>query len=145
MQHRKGHSTLHHPGDMHTHTQIYKNRYCNTHMHAFRHTMTCILTIWIAYASKLISWQSAREVLVIRRGITGLILSHDCRLLPLKFPPPQMKVAVDVEEGMQVFQLLNSSKLFDLPSSNCKSQVADSPIYEPLALHLSSHVCSFVA
>lgn len=50
---------------------------------------------------------------------------------PLKFPPLQMKVAVEVEDGMQVFQLLNSSKLFDLLPSNCRSQVAGSPVYEP--------------
>lgn len=75
-------------------------------------------------------WESVRVVLGIRRGITGLIMSQGCRLLPLKFPPLQMKVAVEVEDGMEVFQLLNSSKLFDLPSSNCKSQVADSPVYE---------------
>lgn len=48
----------------------------------------------------------------IRRGITGLISSQGSRLTPLKFPPPQMKVAVEVEDGMQVFQLLNSCKLF---------------------------------
>lgn len=77
------------------------------------------------------SLESAGVVLGIRRGITGLILSQGCRLLPLKFPPPQMKVAVEVEDGLQVFQLLNSSKLFDLLSSICKSQVADSPVYEP--------------
>lgn len=41
------------------------------------------------------------------------------------------KVAVEVEDGMQVYQLLNSSKHFDLLSSNRKSQVADSPVYEP--------------
>lgn len=70
-------------------------------------------------------------VLGIRSGVTGLILSQECRLLSLKFPPPLMKVAVEVEDGMQVFQLLNSSKLFDLLSSICKSQVADSPVYEP--------------
>lgn len=45
------------------------------------------------------SWESAGVVLGIRRGITGLILSQGCRLLPLKFPPPQMKVAVEVEDG----------------------------------------------
>ncbi|KAM7399575.1 hypothetical protein PAMP_018840 [Pampus punctatissimus] len=66
--------------------------------------------------------ESVRIALGIRRGIPGLILSQGCRLLPLKFPPLQMKVAVEVEDGMQVFQLLNSSKLFDLLSSNCKSQ-----------------------
>lgn len=119
----------------HTHS------YCNMHtdMHANAHALgntnsamhlnnldsICFET------SFFFPWESARVALGIRRGITGLIMSQGCRLSPLKFPPPQMKVAVEVEDGMQVFQLLNSSKLFDLLSSNCKSQVADSPVYEP--------------
>lgn len=135
MQHRKGHSAsprVH----VHTHTAtVTCTQTCTqTHMHSEIQTLLCILTIWIAYASRLLfffPWESARVALGIRRGITGLIMSQGCRLSPLKFPPPQMKVAVEVEDGMQVFQLLNSSKLFDLLSSNCKSQVADSPVYEP--------------
>lgn len=81
---------------------------------------------------KTFPWESVRVILGIRRAITGLILSQGSGLLPLKFPPPQMKVAVEVEEGTQVFQLLNSPKLFDLLSCICNSQVADSPVYEPL-------------
>lgn len=125
----------------HTHTRIHNNSYCNkthtcmqanTHMHSERQTLLCIFTNRMAYALRLfVMWQCAWVVLGIMRGITGLILSQGCRLLPLRFPPPQMKVAAEVEDGMQVFQLLNSSKLFDLLSSNCKSQVADSPVYEP--------------
>lgn len=146
MQPRKGHSRLRHPGDICTHTQIHESSYCNktharTQTHGLWKNRPCILTVWVAYASRVFLFFLflfvERVALGIRRGITGLILSQGCRLLPLKFPPPQMKVAVEVEDGMQVFQLLTSSKLFfsflffDLLSGNCKSQVADSPVYEP--------------
>lgn len=95
-----------------------------------RQTLLCIATTWKAHAHVLFHgiW---RVTLGIGRGITGLMLSQGCGLLPLKFPPPQMKVAVEVWEGTQVFQLLNSPKLFDLLSCICNSQVADSPVYEP--------------
>lgn len=91
------------------------------------------------------SRESARVVLGIRRRIAGLILSQGCRLLPLKFPPPQMKVAVGVEDGTQVFQLLNSSKLFWFAFQQLQVSGGRFPSLWALALHLSSHVCSFVA
>lgn len=153
IQHRKGHSTRHDPGDIctHKHTHRYKKTTTvTTHVHAETHALrqtdrhSYALTIWVAYASRLFSRESAREVLRIRRDIRGLILSQGCRLLPLKFPPPQMKVALEVEDGMQVFQLLNSSKLFDLLSSNCKSQVAEPPVYEPshcISLYICVQLC----
>lgn len=106
---------------MHANTHALRNT--NSAMHLNNLDSICFKTF--------LPWESARVVLGIRRGITGLIMSQACRLLPLKFPPLQIKVAVEVEDGMQVFQLLNSSKLFDFLSSNCKSQVADSPVYEP--------------
>lgn len=121
MQPRKGHSRLRHPGDICTHTQIHESSYCNkthtrTQTHGLWKNRPCILTVWVAYASRVFLFFLflfvERVALGIRRGITGLILSQGCRLLPLKFPPPQMKVAVEVEDGMQVFQLLTSSKLF---------------------------------
>lgn len=52
MQHRKGHFTLHHRGDIctHTHTDILKTATVteHTHTHLERKTLLCILTIWIA-------------------------------------------------------------------------------------------------
>ena len=158
MQHRKGHSTLQHPGDIYTHTHTHTHGYTTTATvteltRACRQTHTCTQKDRHCYAFSQSGWHTLRRLFVrgqcvwvvlgIRRGITGLIVSQGCRLLPLRFPPPQMKVAAEVEDGMQVFQLLNSSKLFDLLSSNCKSQVADSPVYEPS--HCISRVCSFVA
>lgn len=129
--------TLHHPGDIYTQKHTYgytKTGTKRTHLHA--DTLTLRKTDTAMHLNNLDSkclktfffpWEPARVALGIRGGITGLILSQGCRLLPLKFPPPQMKVAVEVEGGMQVFQLFNSSKLFDLLSGVCKSQVEDSP------------------
>ena len=126
----------------HTHTHGYTTTATVTELtRACRQTHTCTQKDRHCYAFSQSGWHTLRRLFVrgqcvwvvlgIRRGITGLIVSQGCRLLPLRFPPPQMKVAAEVEDGMQVFQLLNSSKLFDLLSSNCKSQVADSPVYEP--------------
>ncbi len=116
-----------------------------THMHSKWQTLLCILTIWIANALRLFSWESAGVALRIVRGITGLILSQGCRLLPLKFPPPQMKVAAEVEDGDASLPAVKFLQAFWFAFQQLRVSGGRFPSLWALALHLSSHVCSFVA
>lgn len=101
--------TWHHSEDMCTHLHKKNTVRKQTHLEALTKTDTAMhledlnSICWKIFFSP--SWEFIRVVPGNKRVITGLVLSQGCGLLSLKFPPPQMKVAVVVQDGNQVFQL----------------------------------------